>query len=95
MNRGALTTTIAESGFPGFDVNPWWGILAPAGIDVTIVRKINKDVANILGTKEMIDFLAAQGAEPLITSPEAFLKILEADVVKWAKVVESAGVTLN
>ena len=87
--------TIAESGFPGFDVNPWWGILAPAGIDVTIVRKINEDVANILGTKEMIDFLAAQGAEPLITSPEAFLKILEADVVKWAKVVESAGVTLN
>lgn len=87
--------TIAESGFPGFDVNPWWGILAPAGIDVTIVRKINEDVTNILRTKEMIDFLAAQGAEPLITSPEAFLKILEADVVKWAKVVKSAGVTLN
>ena len=87
--------TIAESGFPGFDVNPWWGILAPAGIDVTIVRKINEDVANILRTKEMIDFLAAQGAEPLITSPEAFLNILEADVVKWAKVVKSAGVTLN
>jgi tripartite-type tricarboxylate transporter receptor subunit TctC len=87
--------TIAESGFPGFDVNPWWGILAPAGIDVAIVRKINEDVADILRTKEMIDFLAAQGAEPLITSPEAFLKILEADVVKWAKVVKSAGVTLN
>ena len=87
--------TIAESGFPGFDVNPWWGILAPAGIDVTIVRKINDDVANILRTKEMIDFLAAQGAEPLMTSPEAFLKILEADVVKWDKVVKSAGVTLN
>ena len=87
--------TIAESGFPGFDVNPWWGILAPAGIDATIVRKINEDVAGILRTKEMIDFLAAQGAEPLITSPEAFLKILEADVVKWAKVVKGAGVTLN
>jgi tripartite-type tricarboxylate transporter receptor subunit TctC len=87
--------TIAELGFPGFDVNPWWGILAPAGIDATIVRKINEDVANILRTKEMIDFLAAQGAEPLMTSPEAFLKILEADVVKWAKVVKSAGVTLN
>ena len=87
--------TIAESGFPGFDVNPWWGILAPAGIDVTIVRKINEDVADILRTKEMIDFLAAQGAEPLITSPEAFLKLLEADVVTWARVVKSAGVTLN
>lgn len=87
--------TIAESGFPGFDVNPWWGILAPAGIDVAIVRKINQDVGDILRTKEMIDFLAAQGAEPLITSPDEFLGILEADVVKWARVVKSAGVTLN
>jgi tripartite-type tricarboxylate transporter receptor subunit TctC len=87
--------TIAEQGFPGFDVNPWWGILAPAGIDMAIVRKINSDVEAILRSKDMIDFLAAQGAEPLITSAEEFLKILEADVVKWAKVVKSAGVTLN
>jgi len=87
--------TIAEQGFPGFDVNPWWGILAPAGTDMTIVRKINEDVGNILRTREMIEFLAAQGAEPLITSPEKFLGILQADVVNWAKVVREAGVTLN
>jgi tripartite-type tricarboxylate transporter receptor subunit TctC len=87
--------TIAESGFPGFDVNPWWGILAPAGTDMAIVRKINGDVGDILRSKEMIDFLAAQGAEPLITSPEAFLGLLQADVVKWAKVVKGAGVTLD
>jgi tripartite-type tricarboxylate transporter receptor subunit TctC len=87
--------TIAEQGFPDFDVNPWWGILAPAGIDNAIVRKISADVEAILRTREMIDFLAAQGAEPLITSPEAFLKMLQADIVKWEKVVKSAGVTLN
>ena len=87
--------TIAEQGLPGFDVNPWWGILAPAGTDMAIVRKINQDVGNILRTREMIEFLAAQGAEPLITSPEEFLAILQADVVKWAKVVKEAGVTLN
>jgi tripartite-type tricarboxylate transporter receptor subunit TctC len=87
--------TMAESGLPGFDVNPWWGILAPAGTDVAIVRKINRDVASILRTQEMIDFLATQGAEPLISSPEEFLGILQADVVKWAKVVKDAGVTIN
>ena len=87
--------TIAESGLPGFDVNPWWGILAPAGTDMAIVRKINADVADILRSKEMIDFLATQGAEPLITSPEEFLRILQADLVKWAKVVKAAGVTIN
>lgn len=87
--------TIAESGFPGFEVNPWWGILAPAGTDMAIVRKINSDVSNILRTSEMIDFLATQGAEPLISSPQEFLGILQADVVKWAKVVKDAGVTIN
>ena len=87
--------TIAEQGLPGFDVNPWWGILAPAGTDMAIVRKINADVGGILRSKEMIDFLATQGAEPLITSPEAFLAILQADLVKWAKVVKAAGVTIN
>ena len=87
--------TIAESGFPGFDVSPWWGILAPVGADMAIVRKINSDVEGILRSKEMIDFLAAQGAEPLISSPEQFLKILEADVLNWAKVVKSSGATLN
>jgi tripartite-type tricarboxylate transporter receptor subunit TctC len=87
--------TLAESGLPGFDVNPWWGILAPVGTDMAIVRKINADVADILRTREMIDFLATQGAEPLITSPEEFLGILRADLVKWAKVVKNASVTIN
>jgi tripartite-type tricarboxylate transporter receptor subunit TctC len=87
--------TIAESGFAGFDVNPWWGMLAPAGTDMAIVRKINSEIGEILRSKEMIEFLATQGAEPLITSPEEFLRILQADVEKWAKVVKDAGITLN
>jgi tripartite-type tricarboxylate transporter receptor subunit TctC len=87
--------TIAESGFPGFDVNPWWGILAPAGTDMTIVSKINADVGAILRTKEMIDFLAQQGAEPFITTPDEFLAILKSDVATWAKVVKAADVKLN
>ncbi len=87
--------TIAESGFPGFDVNPWWGILAPAKIDMGIVRKINADVAEILKTDAMREFLAAQGAEPDITTPEEFLATLKSDVAKWSKVVKASGVTLN
>src|SRR3954463_6098605 len=87
--------TIAESGFPGFDVNPWWGILAPAGTDMAIVRKINSDVESVLRTPEMIGFLATQGGEPLITSPEKFIEMLQADIAKWAKVVKSANVSLD
>ena len=87
--------TIAESGLRGFDVNPWWGILAPAGIDMRIVRKINADVAEVLKTKEMHDFFKAQGAEALITTSEDFHKMLVSDVEKWARVVKASGARID
>lgn len=87
--------TIAESGLRGFDVNPWWGILAPAGTDMRIVRKINVDVADILKVKDMQDFFKTQGAEALVTSPEEFQKMLVADVEKWAKVVKASHARID
>jgi tripartite-type tricarboxylate transporter receptor subunit TctC len=87
--------SIAEAGFPGFDVNPWWGILAPAGTPRPIVDKINADVAQFLKTEEAQAFFAKQGAETLTTSPEAFLRMLESDVQKWARVVKSSGARID
>jgi tripartite-type tricarboxylate transporter receptor subunit TctC len=87
--------SIAEEGFAGFDVNPWWGILAPAGTPRPVVDKINADVAAVLKTEEAQAFFRKQGAETLLTSPETFLKMLESDVQKWAKVVKSSGARID
>jgi tripartite-type tricarboxylate transporter receptor subunit TctC len=87
--------TFSESGLPGFDVDPWWGILAPAGTDATIVNKINADVAAILKSKDMLDFLDAQSAQTRIVSPAEFQKILAADVEKWAKVINASGTKID
>jgi tripartite-type tricarboxylate transporter receptor subunit TctC len=87
--------TIAEASVPGFDVNPWWGILAPAGTPRAIVSRINADVGDILKTNDMRAFLKTQGADALITTPEAFLALLEADVAKWAKVVKASGARID
>ena len=87
--------TISEFGFPGFDVNPWWGILAPANTDTAIVKKINTDVNEALRNKDMIAFLAKQGAEPYITTPEEFLAVLNSDLDKWAKVIKAANIKMN
>ena len=87
--------TMAESGIRGFDVNPWWGILAPAGTDMRIVRKVNADTADILKTKELQDFLKTQGADTLVTTPEEFQKLLVSDVAKWAKVVKASGARID
>src|ERR1700694_1133126 len=85
--------TIAEAGFEKFDVNPWWGILAPAGISTSIAQKISADIADILKTPDMEEVLAKQGATPLINSPQAFRGLLAQDIEKWKKVVKASGAT--
>jgi tripartite-type tricarboxylate transporter receptor subunit TctC len=87
--------TIAEMGYPSFDVSPWWGYLAPAGTPRAIVDKVNADLAEILKAPDVQAFFKDQGAEPLLTTPDAFLRLLEDDVRKWAKVVKSSGARID
>jgi tripartite-type tricarboxylate transporter receptor subunit TctC len=87
--------TIAEAGFAGFDVNPWFGLLAPAKTPANVVARINADVNEILKRKEVIESFAAQGAEPYLTSPGEFQKVLRADIEKWSKVVKESGAKIE
>jgi tripartite-type tricarboxylate transporter receptor subunit TctC len=87
--------TLAESGAPGFDVDPWFGLLAPAGVPPAIVTQINTDVGKILADPEVRAQFQAQGATPLATTPAEFRAMLKSDVEKWAKVVKSSGARLD
>lgn len=87
--------TVAESGFPGFDVNPWFGILAPAGTPAAAVNKINADVNRMLAQKDVIDRFTSLGAVPFATTPEQFAKIAHNDIVKWTTVVKESGATID
>ena len=87
--------TIAESGFPGFDVNPWFGILVPAGTPAAVIGKINGDVNQMLAQKDVIDRFTNLGAVPFSTTPAQFSRIAHDDIVKWAKVVRESGATVD
>jgi tripartite-type tricarboxylate transporter receptor subunit TctC len=87
--------TVAESGYPGFDIDPWWGILAPAGTPRAIVDKVNTDVGEVLRAPETQAFLRNQGSEALVTTPAEFHRLLVDDVAKWAKVVKSSGARID
>jgi tripartite-type tricarboxylate transporter receptor subunit TctC len=87
--------TIAESGYPGFVINPWFGLFAPKGTPTAVVRQINADIKKILEDKDTLDKFAGLGAEPYDTKPEAFAAILQADIKKWAEVVKSSGATAD
>jgi tripartite-type tricarboxylate transporter receptor subunit TctC len=87
--------TIAEAGFKDFDVNPWFGLFAPAKVPASIIRKINADVNEIVKSKEVTDKFAAQGAEPYLTDPQEFAAVLKADIAKWGKVVKASGASVD
>lgn len=87
--------TIAESGFPGFDVNPWFGLFAPSGTPADVVKKINADINDLLKHPEVKEKFAGQGAEPLETTPEQFHGMLLDATEKWAAVVKQSGAHLD
>ena len=87
--------TIAESGFPGFVINPWFGLFASKGTPPAVVRQIHADVHAVLEEKDVLEKFAAVGAEPYETTPQEFSAILHADIQKWAAVVKSSGATAD
>lgn len=87
--------TMIESGFPGFELTPWFGILTTAGAPPSVVQKVNTDVNRLLGQKDIAERFASQGADPAPWSTEHFSKVIRADIVKWAKVVKESGATLD
>lgn len=84
-----------ESGFPGFVVTPWFGILTTGGTPRAVVQKINTDINQLLIQRDVAERFAGQGAIPAPWSPEQFVKVLREDIVKWAKVVKDSGATLD
>ena len=87
--------TIAESGVPGFETGSWQGVVAPAGTPTEIVTKLNSAIGGILGTPELRDSLAKQGAEVRTNSPAELAAFIRNETARWAKVVKDANVKLE
>jgi len=83
--------TIAET-LPGYDGTIWWGVLAPAGVPAPIVTKLNSEIGAILRDPEMAKRLSAEAAEPTITTPEAFGKLIQENITKWARIAKEANI---
>ena len=84
--------TIAESGVPGYDHSAWNAMFAPARTPRGIVQKLNQEVRGVLATSDVRDRLLADGAEPLSSTPEEFAAVINAELVKWARIVRQTGV---
>ena len=84
--------TIAESGFPGYEISSWQGVFAPGGTPRDVVGKINGEVVRLLSVPEVRARISLEGADPVGSSPEAFAERVKSEIAKWTKVARSAGI---
>lgn len=83
--------TIAESGVPGYDYAPWYGILAPAGTPRAIVMRLNREIGQIINTPEMKERFRKQGIDLLTSTPEGFAELIRREIPKWREIVKKSG----
>ena len=84
--------TIAEAGVPGYEFDNWYGLWAPAGTPVAIVRKINEEVNRAIVSPALQARFAESGIETMGGSPERFAAYLAGELKKWSAVARDAGI---
>ncbi len=87
--------TVAESGFPGFEMQSWAGVLAPAGTPPEIIDRLHREIVRILTIPEVRQVFLTQSAEPVGNTPEQFAAEIKASVARWAPVVKAAGIKVD
>jgi tripartite-type tricarboxylate transporter receptor subunit TctC len=93
-NRTALldVPTIIEQGVPGFDVNAWFGLLAPAGTPREVVQRLNAETAKVLRSGATLERLQALGLTAEPGTPEQFAELIAAELARWSKIVRDANI---
>lgn len=87
--------TVAELGYPGFDMATWYGYWAPKGTPAAIVEKLAKAAAAALKKPQVIDQYANLGAEPVGSTPAEFARYNVSEMNKWGEIVRKSGAKVN
>jgi tripartite-type tricarboxylate transporter receptor subunit TctC len=95
IKRSALAPdlpTMAESGFPGFEAVPWYGLLAPAGTPADIIDKLHSETVKTLAMADVRKQFDEIGLEPVGNSPAQFAAVIKTETPQWAKLIKEAGI---
>lgn len=88
--------TIAESGLPGYEVNPWYGIVVPSATPAAITAKLHQELAGIMQSPEVREKWKAWGADATYSpTPGDFAALMQSDTAKWAAFIKQSGIKLE
>jgi len=84
--------TVAESGVPGYEVNNWYAMAAPAGTPRPVILRINKEIIAAMNVPEVKAFLLQQGLEVSTSTPEELGRYMKSEFEKWSKLIAEAKI---
>ena len=87
--------TLAESGFPGFDMVSWQALVAPAATPKPVIDRLHADLVRVLTSAQMKEKLFGLGTEVVANTPEQFAQYIREETAKWSKIVRDAGIRLE
>jgi tripartite-type tricarboxylate transporter receptor subunit TctC len=87
--------TIAESGYPGFEVISWWGLLTPSATSKDIVARLNSEIVKIMASQDARDRIGALGADILTTTPDRFAAYIKSEQAKWGQAIRESGAKVD
>jgi len=87
--------TMSEAGLPGFEASAWVGVMGPAKLPRAITNKLSAEFSKAVKLPDVRQQFAKSGAEPVGSTPEEFTKYVNAQLIKWAKVVKESGAKLE
>jgi tripartite-type tricarboxylate transporter receptor subunit TctC len=87
--------TMAESGYPGFEAVPWFGLMAPAGTSPAIIDKLHHETVAALAPPDVRRKLTELGLDVVGNSPAQFSAVIAREIPQWAKVIKGAGIKLG
>ena len=80
---------------PGFELNSWYGMMAPAGTPKPIVTRLQQELAAALRKPDVIEWMKQNGLDPVGSTPEEHAAHIRAELAKWAKIVKDAKIAAN
>jgi tripartite-type tricarboxylate transporter receptor subunit TctC len=98
IKRSALAPelpTMAESGFPGFEAVPWFGLLAPAGTPKDIIDRLHAETVKTMAMPDVRKKFVELGLEQVGNTPAEFAAVIAKETPEWAKVIKDAGIKLG
>lgn len=89
------TPTISEAGVPGYEVNTWFGFLAPAGVPDAVLRRLHSHITAALLEPDVKKILVSQGANVVASTGKQFGGFIKAELDNWAAIIRKSGATAN